>query len=215
MGFLWEPSPRISLGAKYGRRDEDEFFDATLRHEIGPRTTIQARYTDERETDAERFVQEITGADIDDDGNFIDPGTGLPFNPNDPVTSFNNETTRTKSLRGSIQHSGGLNTIILSGGVSEETGGSDGDEDTYLVSLSWTRPLSRNLSFVSRAAYERNEVSLGDREDDNYVFIGALSYQLWGAAVANFAYTFQKQDSTDSDEEFTENTVSVGISISF
>ncbi len=214
-GFRWQPSPRTSLQATYGQRDQDDTFDAALRHQIGPKTSIQASYSDERLTDQERFIQGITGASIDDQGNFIDPATGLPFDPNDPVTSFNDTTTRTRSLRGAIQHSSGRNTVTLSGSASRETGGSDGDEDSFGANLSWTRRLSRQLSFFLSAGYERDEFSSDGREDDNYRFNSFLSYRLFSAASANLSYSFQKQDSTDSSEEFTENTVTVGLSIGF
>ncbi len=214
-GFRWEPSPRTSLEATYGQRDQDDTFDATLRHEIGPKTTIQASYRDERLTDQERFIQGITGFIIDDQGNFIDPATGSPFDPNDPVTSFNDTTTRTRSLRGAIRYNNGRDTIALSGSASRETGGSDGGEDSFGANLSWTRVLSRQLSFSSSAGYERDEFASDGREDDNYRFNSSLSYQIFSTASASLSYSFQKQDSTDSSQEFTENTVTVGLSIGF
>ena len=214
-GFRWQPSLRTSLEATYGQRDQDDTFDATLRHQIGPKTSIQASYRDERLTDQERFIQGISGFIIDDQGNFIDPATGLPFDPNDPVTSFNDTTTRTRSLRGAIRHSSGRNTVTLSGSASRETGGSNGDEDFYDAILSWTRRLSRQLGFSLSAGYERSEFSSDGREDDNYRFNSSLSYRLFSTTSANLSYSFQKQDSTDSSQEFTENTVTVGLSIGF
>ena len=214
-GFRWEPSPRTSLEATFGQRDRDDTFDATLRHEIGPKTTIQASYRDERLTDQERFIQGITGFIIDDQGDFIDPATGSPFDPNDPVTSFNDTTTRTRSLRGAIRYNNGRDTIALSGSASRETGGRDGGEDSFGANLSWTRVLSRQLSFSSSAGYERDEFASDGREDDNYRFNSSLSYRIFSTASANLSYSFQKQNSTDSRQEFTENTVTVGLSIGF
>ncbi len=138
----------------------------------------------------------------------------MPFDPNDPVTSFNDTTTRTRSLRSAIRHSSGRNTVTLLGSASRETGGSDGDEDSYDAILSWTRRLSRQLSFSSSAKYEHNKFFDG-REDDNYRFNSSLSYRLFSTTSANLSYSFQKQDSTDSSQEFTENTVTVGLSIGF
>jgi polysaccharide export outer membrane protein len=214
-GFRWQPSPLTSLQATYGQRDQDDTFNATLRHQIAPKTSIRASYSDERLTDQERFIQGITGFIIDDQGNFIDPATGLPFDPNDPVTSFNDTTTRTRSLRGAIRHSSGRNTVTLSGSASRETGGSEGDEDSYGAILSWTRRLSRQLSISSSAGFERNEFSSDGRDDDNYRFNSFLSYRLFSTASTNLSYSFQMQDSTDSSEEFTENTVTVGLSVGF
>ncbi len=177
--------------------------------------SIQASYRDELLTDQERFIQGITGFIIDDQGNFIDPDTGLPFNPNDPVASFDDATTRTRSLRGSIQHSSGRNSFSLSGSTTRSTGGLIGDEDSYDAILSWTRPLSRRLGLSSSASYRRSEFSFDGRADDNYRFSSSLSYRLFGAASANLFYSFQKQNSTDSNNAFTENTVTVGFSMAY
>ena len=131
------------------------------------------------------------------------------------MTSFNDGTTRTRRLEGAIQHSSGPNTVALSGSASRETGSSDGDEESYRAMLSWTRGLSRQLSFSSRASYQCKEFSSDGRDDDIYRFNSSLFYRLSRAANANLSYSFQQQDSTDSSEEFTENTVTVGLSIGF
>ena len=214
LGFEWQFATDAFLGASFGQRDEDEVFDANLRFQIGPRTSIQAGYRDERSTDQERFIRGITEVAVDDSGNFIDPITGLPFDPNDPVISFNDNTTRTRSLQAALRYAGALNTLLLSGRASRETGTND-DEDRYNLAFSWSRSLTDDLNFFSRFSYEREEFSADDREDDSFLVIGALSYRVTDEVSARLQYSFKDQQSNDRDEDFTENTVSLGFTVRF
>src|SRR3546814_18929043 len=54
-----------------------------------------------------------------------------------------------------------------------------------------------------------------DRTDDEYRLSAGVTYQLSPDARASLAYNFQYRDSTDGDESFFENTVTVGITVSF
>jgi uncharacterized protein (PEP-CTERM system associated) len=67
----------------------------------------------------------------------------------------------------------------------------------------------------SSAGYERSEFDEDDRNDDTYDFDLGLSYRLTSQASASLRYSFQAQDSTESDESFYENAVTLGLSISF
>ncbi len=214
VGFQWQFFPDAFLGASFGQRDEDEVFDATLSYQLGANTSVQAGYRDERTTDQERFIRGITEVAVDDAGNFVDPITGLPFDPNDPVTSFNDRTTRTRSLQAAIRYAGETNTFLLSGRASRETGGND-DEDRYNLSFSWSKSLTRDLDFLSRFSYEREEFSADGREDDTFLVIGGLTYRLTNEVSARLQYSYQDQQSNDRDEDFTENTVSLGFAVRF
>lgn len=214
-GFEWQPDPRTSLSATYGKRDRDNTFSGSVRHQIGPKTSIQASYRDQRLTDQERFAQGLNNSTINDQDNFIDPDTGLPFNPNVPGANFDDTTSRTRTVNGSIQHSSGLTTVTLAGSSSRRSGGFNGDQDTDRATLSGTQRLSRQMSLSSSASIERRDYAVDSREDDVYRFNGALSYQLFSAASANLSYSFQKQDSSNNGNDFIENTLSVGVSVNF
>ncbi|MGD1876697.1 MAG: XrtA/PEP-CTERM system exopolysaccharide export protein [Kiloniellaceae bacterium] len=215
-GFAWNPNPDLSLEATFGRRDDDENLDASLNYQVGPRTSINASYSEALETSQQRAISNLSRLTVDPDTDeLIDGDTQQGFaGDNDPF-SFNNGTTRTRTLRFGADHTSGRNTFALTGSAGTSRGESEDDEDFYDASLSWSRSLRQGLNMSSSASYERSEFQEDDRTDDTYSFDMGLSYRLSTSASASLRYSFQAQDSTDSDESFYENAVTLGLSFSF
>ena len=215
-GFAWDPNPDLSLEATFGRRDDSDNLDASLNYQLGPKTSINANYTEALETSQQRAISNLSRLSVDPDtGELIDDRTQQEFaGDNDPF-SFNNGTTRTRTLRFGANHTSGRNTFALTGTAGTSRGESEDDEDFYDASLSWSRKLSQELNLSSSAAYERSEFQDDDRTDDTYSVDMGLSYRLSPAASASLRYSFQAQDSTDSGESFYENAVTLGLSFSF
>jgi polysaccharide export outer membrane protein len=207
-GFRYEPHPDLNLEATYGHRNNDNSLDALLNYQIGPNTTLTASYAEVLETGqgrAESNLREV----------IIDPETGeIVANGDDPFT-FEDETTRTRTLRLDATHLSGNNIFGLTalGGNSE--GGSEGDEDFYQARITWSRTLSEELSFAAIASYQHSKFDDDDRTDDTYFFNTSLDYALSGHIRAFMSYSFETRDSTDDDESFTENTVTIGATATY
>lgn len=214
-GFAWNPHPDLSLQATYGRRQNDDSLDASVFYRIGPKTTLTASYAEALETSQQRAISNLGNLIIDPEtGELIDEDTGQAFDEDDPFT-FDDETTRTRTFRLSADHRSGRDTIRLSSLAGTSTGGSDGDEEFYQARLTWARPLSPVIGFTSNASYRRSDFEDEDRTDDTYRLSAGLTYQLDPDARASLTYNFQTRDSTDSDESFYENAITVGIAFSF
>ncbi|HEY9548632.1 MAG TPA: XrtA/PEP-CTERM system exopolysaccharide export protein [Kiloniellaceae bacterium] len=214
-GFAWNPHPDLNMQATYGRRQNDDSLDASLFYRIGPKTSLTASYTEALETSQQRAISNLGNLIIDPDtGELVDEETGLPFDEDDPFT-FDDETTRTRTLRVSADHRSGRDTLRLSTLAGTSQGGSEGDEEFYQARLTWARPLSPVIGFTSNASYRRSDFEDEDRTDDTYRLSAGLTYQLSSDARASLSYNFQTRDSTDSDESFYENALTVGIALSF
>jgi uncharacterized protein (PEP-CTERM system associated) len=150
-----------------------------------------------------------------DTGEVIDGDTGLPFNGDTDPFTFDDETTRTKTLRLGADHTSGRNSFGLSGLAGTSEGGTDGDEDFYTASVSWGRSLSTELQLNAGASYDHSKFDEDDRTDDTYGVNMGLSYSLAPNARASMSYSFQTRDSSEDDESFYENAVTVGLSFSF
>lgn len=215
-GFNWQPNPDLSLQATYGRRDDDESLDASLDYRLGAKTSIRASYSESLETSQGRAASTLGDIGLDPDtGEPIDDGTGEPFEGDLGPFTFDDETTRTRTFRTSASHQSGRNAFNVFGLVGMSEGGSDGDEDFYSATISWTRTLSPELSLTTRGSYDRSEFDEDNREDDTYRASLGLSYQLAPNAQASLSYDFQNRDSTEEDEDFYENAVTLSFSISF
>ena len=214
-GFAWDPHPDLSLQATYGRRDNDDSLDASLNYQITPKTSVNASYSEALETSQQRAISSLGNLILDPEtGELIDETTGEPFTGDDPFT-FDDETTRTKTLLLGANHRSGRNTFRLTGLAGTAEGGSEGDEEFYQTRFTWGRSLSQSLSLTSSAAYHRSDFQDEDRIDDTYSLNVGLGYQLSSDALASLSYNFQNRESTDDDESFFENAVTVGIAISF
>lgn len=214
-GFAWVPHPDLSLEVTYGRRSDDENFAGSMFYRLGPKTTVTASYAEALQTSQQRAISTLEGLIVDPEtGELIDEDTLLPFDEDEPFT-FQDETTRTKTFTLGVSHSSGRDAINLQGLAGTSEGGASGDEEFYQGRVTWARPLTPVLSFTSSAAYQRSDFQDDDRTDDTYSLDLGLAYRLTSDVRAAVNYSFELQDSTDSDESYYENAVTVGIAIAF
>lgn len=207
-GFQYDPHPDLSFRASYGHRNDDDSLDASLNYQISPKTTLTASYAEALQTGQGRAVSNLSRVTID-------PVTGQPVLVEDDPFTFEDETTRTRTLRLGANYVDGANTFRLSGLKGTSDGGSEGDEDFYTARISWSRALNDDLSFDTSASYEHSKFDEGDRTDDTYLVNMSLGYRLSPDTRAHMSYSFQNRDSSEEDESFLENTVTVGVSMSY
>lgn len=215
-GFSYRPHPDLALDATYGRRNDSDSLDASLAYQITPKTSLRASYAEALETGQQRAISGLGGLIIDPDtGEIIDPVTGDPFDGNRDPFSFDDETTRTRTLRLAANHVTGRNVFGLSALRGTSEGGSEGDEEFYTARFSWARPLSTDLDFTAIASYDHSKFDEEDRTDDTVFLNLGLSYRLSSDVQALTSYSFQARESTDSDEEFYENSITFSILTTF
>lgn len=207
-GFQYSPHPDLSFQATYGHRDDDDNLDASLDYQVGPKTTLRASYNEALETGQGRAESRLRDV-------IIDPVTGEPVGPEDDPFTFEDDTTRTRTLQVSARHEDGNNTFGLFARKGDSKGGSEGDEDFYEATFTWSRALNEEMSFNTSASYEHRKFDEDDRTDDTYRISTGLNYSLSANARAFITYSFETQDSTDDEENFTENAVTVGVTASW
>ncbi len=215
-GFDWAPHPDFNLEATFGRRDDNDSLDASLDYQVGPKTSLTASYSESLETSQQRSISNLANLSIDPDtGEIIDDVTGEPFAGNlDPFT-FDDETTRTRTFRLNARHESGRNSFGLSGLAGTSEGGSTGEEAFYTGSVSWGRTLSPELQLTTGASYQHSAFDEDDRTDDTYSANVGFNYTLTSNARASLNYSFQLRDSSEQDQDYYENAVTLGIAISF
>lgn len=214
-GFSWVPHRDLNLQATYGRRQDDENLNASVYYRLGAKTTLRASYAEALQTSQQRAISALGRVTIDPvTGELIDETTGLPIDEDDLFT-FDDETVRTRTFRLSVEHRAGRDTFVLNGLAGTADGGTEGDEEFYQARVTWSHPLSPEIGFTSSASYQRSDFQGENRTDDTYHLGARFTYQLSSDAQAFAAYNFQLRDSTDDDESFFENTVTVGLRITF
>lgn len=203
-GFQYQPHSDLSFQASYGHSNNDDNLNASLDYEIGPKTSLTASYEEVLESGQGRAVSDLERATID-------PDTGEVIIRNDDPFTFNDETTRSKTLRIGLSHEDGVNRFGFTGLRGTDEGGSEGDEEFYEAAISWSRSLSDELTFNTRASYEHSEFDEDNRTDDTYLATMGLNYQLSESIGTFMSYSFQTRDSSDEEESFTENALTIGV----
>jgi len=211
-GFRLRPSRRSELEARFGRRDDDTYLTATLRHAIGPRTSLSLVYDETLSTSQERLANTVSALGRDDERDiFIDERFETPFNPKTDPFDIDNETERIRSFTAIMRRETTRTTIALSGGFAHEEKQVSGEEETNIrVDLSLSRRLSRKVTARASLGYERIEFDDG-QVDNEYLANAGLGYEIWRDVEVRISYAFRTQSSTAAASEFIEHSVLVGL----
>jgi polysaccharide export outer membrane protein len=210
-GFRWTPSPDASLRATFGQEDGDRSLALDTSYSFSRKTSLSVSFNEEVATAQERLAERLprTAADVD--------RTRL-----DEV-QLREGTTRTRTFRLRGNTAFGRNRLGLTGLYEEEEAGASGGQtlqESYDITLDFSRPLSRDLRLSSGASYSYTDFASGRgvgqaREDDTYVGSLSLSYTGFQAVDLRASYTHTRRDSTSSRAEYRENALTISGTIGF
>jgi polysaccharide export outer membrane protein len=213
-GFGYRPNPRFDASATYGRSDDNNVAGFNLGYQVGPRTRIQASYTDQVSTPQEDLINSNQFIAVDPTtGRLIDNRTGQPFDPLLSPSSLDSESRRTQTFLASATTTQGPNVFGLSGSASRETQQEPQPESTnFIVSASWSRRLAADTSASLNASYRRSdEVTV----EDTVILGASLSQQLTQTISGFVRYGFQNNEAERRLDRFTENVFTIGVSGTF
>lgn len=216
-GFNWRPSPKTQLRATYGRQFQDDNLNIIGRYNPTRRTSFVLTFEQTLETSGQRLSRRLDRLFIDENLDFIDDVTGLPFDPTDPGLSFDDETIRRDSLAFTASTTRGRNSFSLRVFANEETSDVlDTNEFIYGTTGSWGRSLSRAMRGNVSLSYRNTDFdSLDGRVDDFYTAALGLTYRVTSDLSSSFSYNFTLRDSNLNGNDLEENAVSLRLSKSF
>ncbi len=211
-GFRWTPSPNTRLEALGGQRDGGDAIEVELEHDIGETFTLNASYRERVRVGQERLVNDLP-TNNEQVGTF-DPGSTL-------FTLFASPT-RTKTGTATIAARLGRGIWRLSGShqiQERDIARGFNDEKAILVRLQGTQPLGTTLVADLSGSYNRRrfaDTGLPSRRTDNdYRASAALRYLGLAPFEVSLRYGYGRRNSTDDIREFTENTVTLNLSMHF
>ena len=216
-GFDWRPSTRTQLRATFGRQFQDDNLNVLARYNPSSRTAFVLTVEQTLESSAQRLSRRLDRLFIDENLDFIDDVTGLPFDPTEPGLSFEDETIRRDAVNLSMTATRGRNNFSVQGFANEETSDvDDTSEFIYGVSGNWGRSLSRTMSGNLSLSYRNTDFdTLDGRVDDFYTAALGLTYRLSPDLSSSFSYSFTLRDSNASVNDLEENAVSLRVSKTF
>ena len=216
VGFGWRPGPRTELRATYGQRDDSQSANVNFRYDISPRTSITASYAEILEKPQERLVRNVSFIELDPETDqFIDPQTGLPFDPNQSPFDIDNETTRTQTFRIGLNGTRGRTDFGLNAAIQNEKVEPTGEQENIItLGARFSRRLNPHLTANLFAGYERSEFDDG-QVDNEYTATAGVNYEIYANLRAGLRYEFHLQESSVEASEFTENGVIASLRITF
>lgn len=219
-GFRWMPSRRTELSATYGRSDNDNNVEAQFNHSVTARTRISASYNEVLETASERLANNLGSISIDPDtGEIINTNTGLPFDGNVGPTSLVDTATRTKTFQANVSTTRGRDTFNFGTTFRKQksdNAGATPDGETGLVFTgAWSRRLNPQTNFQLNGSIDNTELDQNSQEDTVYVVGTGLDQNVYSNVNAFVNYTYRMRESTDPNQEYTENNISIGARATF
>ena len=224
-GVRWAPVPRTELIATYGERDGIMAPRGRLTHFFSPRTRLVADYSETLGTSQDLFFDNLRTVTLDEEGRLTERGTGVPFTSTPTALGIDDRTSETKRASLRITSELGRNAFDLGASYEDEntlseddddddTG--DADEETFRIDVGWTRRLTPSWTGGISGSFSRSQF----REDENdknteYTAGLTIAYAIVPGADLVGSYTFRLQDSTDPEDEFTENAVSLALVLRF
>lgn len=216
-GFRWTPGPNTELFMTYGQRDDSNSLEVDFSHNIGPRTRLTLTYDEVLQTGEEQLLDNSSFL-INDPvtGEVIDSRTGLPFDPNSNLVSSDSDSSRIRTLRSQVSGSFGRNSYRVDASLQERDEDSAVDtEQVISTGVTYRRSLSSRARISVNGRYRTTDFDDGIREDDEVSLNGQFNYRVFNNVDARTSYSFRDTSSTNAADEFTENRVSVGMTMSF
>ena len=213
-GFQWTPSPDTSVEATYGQRNDNLTLELDARHAVSARTTLTASYQQEVATGQQRVANRARA---------FDPDT--PARDARGEISLSDDTTLSETAQIGAQTRFGRNTFALTGTyrtVQEDVEDGETNEESIGADLTFTRPLSRTVTFSSFAGYEYVEFDDlngiapgGTVEDDTYRAGLDISYTGFRDITLTAGYSYSRRDSSAANDDFVENAFTISGRIDF
>ena len=151
---------------------------------------------------------------------------GIPSSLNSPVNYYTNNLFVQKGLTGSVALRGVRNVVIANVfryrrqaivGNTFLPGSLNQDNNTQQIggSLSWNLQVTPRDGLSVLGGYTRNEFKGTSREDDYTNFGIGYTRQFQPKFSGSLSYRRQQKDSTISGSDYTENSISGAISLTF
>jgi hypothetical protein len=170
-GLHWRPSPNLEVRVTDGHRADAADLNALIDWRIGPRTVLRATQSVRVTDDQQKLFSSLNNLQHDDQGNFVDPFSGLPTTALGSTYQLSNSVYRLESSAVALSHSDLTDSLSLTAELDRRTilgtaavagqqtttalEDNSGNSTNAVVALRWSHRLTRDASV---------SMSMGDTE---------------------------------------------------
>lgn len=119
-GLHWTPSPDTNVKATIGKRYGGNNVSALVEHKLGPRTTFRLSQDTSVTTDTLNSQNSLNSVVRDQQGNYINPFTGLPANPGSSLFQRSNAVFRQKVTSVVLSHQELRDSFTLTANLADQ-----------------------------------------------------------------------------------------------
>lgn len=217
LGGRLTPGSRTLLRVEYGRRYDGSYYNGDFSYQISPSMALVGSFRQDVTIQQSSVNNAFANLVTDDDGNFIDSTTGLPFSQagaGDDLSEVDN-VSRTRDFNLSLSGTRGRNTY---GGViswsNNKTRAQSRDQSTRGVNFNFDRELTPKANFVVAAGL--SDTTDNTAADSTTANISAsLDYRIGDSVIGGATLSYLRRNSRDPTVELDENTLSARLQITF
>ena len=218
VGVQLKPGPRSSITLLYQHRFDSDFFSGEATYVIGPRTWIDASYSESIETSNSLFAENLGFLTRDEFGNYVDSRTARLFSLDDTGFGLEENAFRIRVFDLGLHLVRGRNTFdFVVYHERRDTDATDEKETAMGGAVNWQRQISPLSRFDFTARYRHAEFD--DRSQDDTVRLmgaGASVIHSLGKSVDGvLAVNYSRQLADEREDEFSEAVVSIGLTKRF
>jgi uncharacterized protein (PEP-CTERM system associated) len=213
-GVRLSPGPRSILEVVYNHRFDSDFVTGSASYLIDSNSRIQAGYTERIETSQTTFAENLGFLRRDEFGNFIDSRTDRLFQLGDDNFGLEDNAFRLRAFNLALHLVRGRNIWdAVAYHERREIDALDEIDTAYGGSANWQHEMWPGSTFNLTVRYRHETFDTSsERADQDLIGAGAsiaqdLNETLDGVLGVNFT----RQLADDSEDEFTEAVVSVGL----
>jgi len=233
-GFRYNPSSSLTLNAFGGWQLEHPQADVRLTYELSPQTTVGATYNDSVGVGQMNLLRNLSTIGYDPvTGRFINKQTGLAFSTALSGIDISNQLTRSQVGTVAVEYREERNTLNLSlygtrqkdvGSSQPQSDDAPSDQDSVGITGNWGRRLAPATGLSVGAGFDYTHADDGGTERSDDVATGTLrtvtasltlTQDFSDRLIGYVGYRFQRRFASESDDEFTENAVVLGITRRF
>ena len=217
-GIHLTPGPRSSVTLTYQRRFDSNFFSGDARYMIGPRTWVDASYSEAIETSSSLVADNLEFLTRDEFGNYVDSRTARLFSLDDTGFGLEENAFRLQVFDIGLHLIRGRNTLdAVAYHERRTTDATDQKETAWGGALNWQRQVSPQSHLNVTARYRHTEFDDG-AQDDTVKLIGAGASYVHGISATLdgvVAVSYSRQLADEHEDEFSEAVVSIGLTKRF
>jgi len=193
-GLHWRPSPDLEVRVTDGHRADASDLNALVDWRIGPRTVLRATQSVRVTDDQQKLFSSLNNLQHDDQGNFVDPFSGLPTTALGSTYQLSNSVYRLESSAVALSHTDLTDSLNLTAELDQRTilgtaalagqqstpALNQGDNSTSaVVGVRWSHRLNRDASIsMSMGDTEVLSASAGQTKSKTYSITADWSYSV-------------------------------------